>query len=109
MDRVAYPSGVREYVVGPRVAAIHKFVTHRSWKRQIRKPVTVKMAELYPAHSELDAAEAMRRRTNPGPSEYLLDDAVVNRGHFDPPTAEPGGGFPVAGAKRSNLLDISRT
>jgi hypothetical protein len=96
-------------MVGPRLAAIHKVITHELWERQIGKPVAVKVPELNPAHAELDPAEAMGRGANPGPPQHLLGDAVVNTGHSTTATGKRGRGFPLGGTKRSNLLDISRT
>jgi hypothetical protein len=96
-------------VVRSGFAAIHELVSHGLWEWQIGEPVTVKMAELYPAHPELDAAESMRGRAYPRPPRYLLGNSVVNTGHSTPATGHTGRGFPVGGAKRSNLLDISRT
>jgi hypothetical protein len=81
-------------MMGPRLAAIYEFVTDRPWERQIGEPVAMKVAELDPAHPELDAAEAMRRGTHPGPPQYLLGDAVMNAGHSTRATGKRGRGFP---------------
>ena len=92
--------------LGP--SLLDELVSHRLWKRKIREPVPVKVAELDAAHAKLRSPEAVGSGRHPRPLQDGLDNAIVRAAHF---CHNPGRRVCISlppGTKRSNLLNISR-
>ena len=67
MQEEAYPTGVRQDVVGIGLMRGDDFVAHALGKRDIHQAVAVNVPDLAPAEAKLHAAKSVRRRFNARP------------------------------------------
>ena len=72
LDRKAHPTGFGEHVIRARPPARHEPVAHRSGERHVHQPTRVDVTDLAAPETELDPAEAVRRRRDPRPPRDQL-------------------------------------
>src|SRR6476660_5721321 len=79
---VADPSRLRVDVMGFGPASRNQLIFHADRKRQIGEAIAVQVAELAPAHTELDPAESMRSDGHAVPAgDGLFNLACDRPGH----------------------------
>src|SRR4029077_2845601 len=75
----AHPAGFRMNVVRFRAPVGNQLVADRSWKRQIRKAVSVEVTQFAPSVTDFHSAKPMRARRHARPLLHAADDGLLNR------------------------------
>jgi hypothetical protein len=76
LDPEGDPPRVGQHMMGERTTGSDQLVSHASGERKVGDPVAVQMADLPPAHPELDAAEPMETDLDVRPRCNGRDDLL---------------------------------